>query len=148
MPGQTTGERRDSEQARRLSDTKGEPGSKKAAEQATVPPGRTWLWFLGLLFLNYFMVRLLLPGPEEPTTVPYTLFKNEVGKGNVGAIYSEGATITGRFITPVAYPLVDEKGQKPSGERNGTASPAPATQAPPTMSGRRFLLRKKALAEL
>lgn len=25
-----------------------------------------------------------MPSPEEPTTVPYTFFKNVVGKGNVG----------------------------------------------------------------
>ena len=45
-----------------------------------------------------------MPGPNAPVTVPYTLFKDEVGKGNVQAIYSQGDTITGRFKAPVTYP--------------------------------------------
>jgi cell division protease FtsH len=39
------------------------------------------------------------------------LFKAEVGKGNVEAIYSRGAEITGRFVTPVAYSPPDEEGR-------------------------------------
>ena len=31
-----------------------------------------------------------MPSPEAPVTVPYTLFKEEVRKGNVEAIYSRG----------------------------------------------------------
>ena len=34
--------------------------------------------------------------------VPYTLFKEEVGKGNVQAIHSQGDVLTGRFKTLVA----------------------------------------------
>jgi cell division protease FtsH len=41
--------------------------------------------------------------------VPYTLFKEQVGKGNVQAIYSQGETITGRFLAPVTYPPANEK---------------------------------------
>lgn len=135
MPGPTTGQRRDRNQAGRLAETKGEPGSKKGADQATVPPGRTWLWFLGLLLLNYFLVRLLMPGPEEPTTVPYTFFKHQVSQGNVGAIYSEGATITGRFIAPVAYPPQDDTVSVPSKEgRTGKAAPGGAKLNPPAMT--------------
>jgi cell division protease FtsH len=79
------------------------------------------------LLLNYVFVKLLLPGPEEPTTVPYTFFKNQVANSNVGAIYSEGETITGRFINPVAYPAEPEKSaaQTPSEQQRSTSKAAP-----------------------
>ena len=73
------------------------PGAPKGTGQAKVPPGRTWLWFLGILLANYLLMRFFVPGPDAPVTVPYTLFKKEVGKGNVEAIHSQGETITGRF---------------------------------------------------
>jgi cell division protease FtsH len=85
---------------------------------------------LGLLILNYFFVRLLLPGPEEPTTVPYTFFKNQVGSGNVGAIYSEGETITGRFINAVSYPAADEKSSAPTAGSQTTSEQHPAPPKP------------------
>ncbi len=130
MPGPKTAHRRNSEQNGRLKDQAGEPRAKKTTDQTAMPPRRTWIWFLGLLLINYFIVRLLLPNPQEPTTVPYTFFKNQVGSGNVGAIYSEGETITGRFITPVAYPPADDKSATPSdsgqtgGDRNRPAPKA------------------------
>jgi cell division protease FtsH len=80
-----------------------------------MPPGRTWLWFLGILLANYLVAKLLFPGPEGPVTVPYTFFKQEVAKGNVEAIYSQGESITGRFAKPVTYPPV-EKSDARSGE--------------------------------
>jgi cell division protease FtsH len=98
-----------------------------------MPPGRTWLWFFLVILANYLLVRLLLPTPEAPVTVPYTLFKAEVGKGNVAAIYSQGESITGRFKEPVTYPPADEKSMAPSGEaqkaseRRAIARGAPRT---------------------
>ena len=80
------------------------PGAPKGTVQAKMPPGKTWLWFLGILLANYLLMRLLLPSPEAPVTVPYTLFKEEVAKRNVEAIHSQGETITGRFKSPVTYP--------------------------------------------
>ena len=74
------------------------PGaSNKPTGPMKMPPGKTWLWLLGVLLANYLLVRFLLPSPEAPVTVPYTLFKEQVGKGNVQAIYSQGESITGRF---------------------------------------------------
>ena len=96
-----------------------------------MPPGRTWLWFVLVLLANYLLVRLLMPSPEGPVTVPYTLFKEEVRKGNVEAIYSQGDTITGRFKAPVTYPPAGEQEAVPSGSPNGE----PTTQA--TASARR-----------
>ncbi len=99
------------------------PGAAKGSEKAKMPPSQTWLWFLGALLANYLLVRLIFP-PEAPITVPYTLFKAEVGKGNVAAIYSQGETITGRFKTTVAYASTDKKGATPSAEPQKTAKPA------------------------
>src|SRR5215510_11030749 len=92
------------------------PGDPKDTGKATVPPGRTWLWFLAILLVNYLLMRFFVPGPDAPVTVPYTLFKEEVSKGNVEAIHSQGETITGRFKTPVTYPAADEKSAVPSGQ--------------------------------
>jgi cell division protease FtsH len=69
-----------------------------------MPPRRSWAWFAVVLLANFLVARLLFPGPEGPVTVPYTLFKEQVGKGNVHMIHSQGATVTGRFKTPVVYP--------------------------------------------
>ena len=66
-------------------------------------PRKTWLWFLLILVANFALSRFLVPGPEAPVTVPYTLFKEEVGKGNVEAIHAQGDAITGRFKAPVTY---------------------------------------------
>ncbi len=80
------------------------PGEPKNTQATAMPPRKTWLWFLLILFINYLMVRMLMPGAEGPMTVPYTVFKEEVRKGNVQAIYSRGDSIMGRFATPVTYP--------------------------------------------
>ena len=57
-----------------------------------------------------------MPSPEAPVTVPYTLFKEEVRKGNVKAIFSRGETIKGRFAAPVTYPPAPEQRTAPGGE--------------------------------
>ena len=57
------------------------PAAAKGNEGTTMPPRKMWLWFLFLLFTNYLLVRLLMPGGEDAITVPYTVFKDEVTKG-------------------------------------------------------------------
>ncbi len=83
-------------------------GADKRPDAAKMPPSRTWLWLLLVLFANYLLVRMLVQRPEPPLTVPYTVFKAEVAKGNVEAIYSHGEVITGRFVAAVTYPPPDE----------------------------------------
>jgi cell division protease FtsH len=68
-----------------------------------MPPRRTWITFLLVVLANFLLVRLLVPS-GEPVKVPYTLFREEVGRKNVEAIYSRGASITGRFAAPVTFP--------------------------------------------
>jgi cell division protease FtsH len=68
-----------------------------------------WLTFLVLLGLNYVLMRWLVPSPDAAITIPYTAFKEQVAKGNVQAIYSQGAEIEGRFGEAVTWPPPDRK---------------------------------------
>jgi cell division protease FtsH len=77
-----------------------------------------WLWFLVAVVVNYILFRFIIPSATAPVAVPYTLFRQEVAKDNVKAIYSQGGTITGTFSSPVIYPP-----EPPAGE---TASPGGA----------------------
>src|SRR5262245_15687889 len=91
----------------------------KSGGPPPMPPRRTWLWFLAILAVNFLLARLLFPGAEGPVTVPYTLFKEQVTKGNVQAIYSRADVITGKFKSPVTYPPPNEK----SAESGGSPQP-------------------------
>jgi cell division protease FtsH len=81
----------------------------KATGKSKMPPRKAWLWFVLVLLANFLLVRLLIPSPKAPVTVPYTLFKEEVTKRNVASIFSRGETLTGRFKTPITYPPAGEK---------------------------------------
>jgi cell division protease FtsH len=72
--------------------------------RSSMPPSRTWTFFLVALAINFLLVRFVLPRADAPVTVPYTLFKQEVTKRNVREIYSRGESITGHFTAPVTYP--------------------------------------------
>ena len=82
--------------------------------QFKMPPRRTWPWFLALVVANFLLVRMFMPSQEAAVTVPYTLFKEQVTKGNVQAIYSRGETLTGRFAAAVTYPPPAEKSAAPA----------------------------------
>jgi cell division protease FtsH len=133
--GQQTRRNRDSTPAGRGQPADSGPGAPKGIGQAKMPPGKTWLWFVLIVLANYVLVRLLMPGPEGPATVPYTLFKEEVGKGNVEAIHSRGATITGRFKTPVTYPPAGEQSGAPAGEPQPTGERPAAPGGEPRPAG-------------
>jgi len=75
-----------------------------------MPPGRAWIWFAIALLLNFAVARFFLPSPGSPLLLPYTIFKEQVSKGNVAAIFSRGETLTGLLKTPVTYPPAEEKG--------------------------------------
>src|SRR5436853_140569 len=84
------------------------PGEPKTPAPPNMPPRRTWLTFLVVILINYLVMRLLFPGPDAPTAVPYTFFKEQVAKSNVEAIYGRGEIIEGRFVAPVTYPPPDQ----------------------------------------
>ena len=86
-----------------------------------MPPRRTWLWFGLILLANFLLFRFLLPGPEAPLEVPYTLFKEQVRAGNVEKIYSQGDTVEGRFEEPLTYPPKGEGGSDPGSEPSRTS---------------------------
>src|SRR5689334_5481233 len=131
-PRETKGRRSELQQGKRSEDKTGETRGKPTVEKTGMPPGRTWGWFLVLLFVNYVLVRLFMPSPEQPTTVPYTFFKSQVASGNVGAIYSEGVTITGRFITPVLYPTPDDKNSSAPAQKPNEETPTGNRSTPTT----------------
>ena len=82
----------------------GRPPASGPEGQQRMPTRRMWLTFAIVLLANYVLVRILFPSPGDPIAIPYTAFKEEVSKGNVESIYSQGASIEGRFGTPVTWP--------------------------------------------
>jgi cell division protease FtsH len=106
MPWEKTNAPSSSDPPRRPPAPAGNDGQKRpgSSNQVAMPPRRTWSWFIIILLLNFLVVRFLLPREGEPTVIPYTLFKQEIEKSNVEAIYSHGVSITGRFRTAVLYP--------------------------------------------
>jgi cell division protease FtsH len=92
---------------------KNTPEYSNKGTQMKVPPARSWLVYVLLLLLNFIIVSWLFSGSSGAVTIPYTLFKDEVGKNNVAAISSQGNTITGRFKTPITYTPNIETGATP-----------------------------------
>ncbi|VCU72474.1 ATP-dependent zinc metalloprotease FtsH [Pigmentiphaga humi] len=88
---------------------------KRGGSPAAMPPRRMWLIFLAVLLVNYVVARYLSGGADEPITVPYTVFKEEVAKGNVTAIYSQGEGIEGRFVQAVTWPRATTEAPAKSG---------------------------------
>jgi cell division protease FtsH len=68
-----------------------------------MPPLRTLTWFLLIILVNFLLARFLFPRPES-TTIPYTLFRDQVIAKNVAAIYARGDRITGHFHKAITYP--------------------------------------------
>ena len=107
--------RRDRDPPRRQSPTVGDRrgGPQPPRSLQAMPPRRTWLTFLIILVINYVVMRILFPG-NEPISIPYTTFKEQVTKGNVESIYSKGAGIEGRFIAPVTWPPPEQQAKEAS----------------------------------
>jgi len=63
-----------------------------------------WVTLLILLAINWLLVPLLFPEPQDRITVPYTFFKQQVAAGNVSEITSRGDDIQGAFKQPVTDP--------------------------------------------
>jgi len=104
----------------------GPPGPPPPSPPPTAPPRRAWLIFLVIVLANFLLIRFLYPGPKS-AKVPYTLFKQEVVRGNVEKIYSRGESITGRFRASIRFPTVPDSvsGVRPQAVRNfSTTLPA------------------------
>jgi cell division protease FtsH len=103
-------------------------GAKKSARKTAATPPRIWILFLLALLANYFLARLLFPGPEAPVTVPYTLFKEEVGRHNVEAIFSQRDNITGLFRGPITSSPGVEKSVVPIAEPGAALKEVPKSK--------------------
>ena len=83
-----------------------DPPQRGQGPPSTPPPGpprRIWLFFVLIILANILLTRVFFPS-TRPVKVPYTLFKQEVVRGNVDKIYSRGESMTGRFRHAVTYP--------------------------------------------
>jgi cell division protease FtsH len=105
----------------------------------SMPPRRAWLWFAAVLLLNFLIVRFLMPGPEAPLVVPYTLFKEEVAHKNVQAIYSRGDTLTGRFAQAITYPPAPQTTPDGKAEPPKTVQPKGAPGHGPPRTSANFI---------
>jgi cell division protease FtsH len=83
-------------------------GAPNKGTTPAIPPRNAWLSFIIILVVNFLVVRFFFPNPNAPIKVPYTLFKQEVEKGNVERIFSRGESLTGRFETALTYPPADD----------------------------------------
>jgi cell division protease FtsH len=106
----------------RMSPATGSKPSQDSDRPSRMPGRRAWITFVIVLAVNYVVMRLLLPNPQEPITIPYTSFKEQVEKGNVDAIYSKGASIDGRFKKPVTWPPPGGKEAAAEGQNKGFAA--------------------------
>ena len=130
LPEQQTRSSSNSAPPGRNQPAKSGPGPQKAGRLAKMPPRNTWVWFVLILLANFMLMRLLMPRPDAPVPVPYTLFKEQVGKRNVEAIYSRGEALTGRFKSPVTYPPPREEGAAPSGKPGTVSERGAAARGP------------------
>src|SRR5918912_3941248 len=86
----------------------GHPGGEASpgGDRRPMVPGagrRFWQIVLAVLVLN-FVLSLALSGKAERLKVPYTLFYQQVQRGNVREISSKGDEIQGTFRVAVRYP--------------------------------------------
>lgn len=104
------------------------PTSAKGNDKPQWPSGRIWLWILGLLAINYFIGKYFFPGPEAAVKIPYTLFREQINKGNVVEIFATGLSVTGKFENPVII----------SGDKKSTADSADVRQTKKNVKAKNF----------
>ncbi len=68
-----------------------------------------WIIVLGLLAVNYLSVALFAPGRQRSATIPYSDpagsgFLQQVERGNVTKIKTQGTSVEGQFKAEVRYP--------------------------------------------
>jgi cell division protease FtsH len=120
--------RDDQKSLKPLPPTNESPSRPKTPDPTKLPPRKAWLMFAIILFINYLVMRTFFPGADTPVTVPYTVFKQEVAKGNVTSIYSKGTSIEGRFARAVTWPPPNEK-DKEANRRPGAILQTPSRTA-------------------
>jgi cell division protease FtsH len=80
-------------------------------EHKPPPPHRLrgfWLFFVGLLALNWILVLAFQPGVQPRVRVPFSpYFLDQVAAGQVASISSKSGAIDGTFRSKVRYPAND-----------------------------------------
>ncbi len=87
-------------------------GSQPSGTGPKAKPSFTrWIPFIALLLLVNFFVASTLPGKEPSRiTLPYSVFSDEVSRGNVSSVSSRGATLEGDLRKSISYtPPGDKK---------------------------------------
>jgi cell division protease FtsH len=92
------------EEQRGATATSGQRPEDQQDMRTTMRSPRFWVTLLVLLAINWLLVPLLLPEPQNRVSVPYTFFKQQVASGNVSEITSRGEDIQGQFKQPIAGP--------------------------------------------
>ena len=83
------------------------------------PSARIWFLLFAILALNYFLGRYLFPGSGASVKIPYTLFKEQVKKGNVEEIFATGLSISGKFEETVTIPPPGKNEKESAEETKG-----------------------------
>src|SRR5262245_11252799 len=104
------------EEGRGATATSGQRPEDRQDMRTTMRSPRFWITLLALLALNWLLVPLLFPQPQDRVTVPYTFFKQQVASGNVSKITSRGEDIQGEFKQPVADPNPPVDQAPPAGQ--------------------------------
>ncbi|HEV7216417.1 MAG TPA: ATP-dependent zinc metalloprotease FtsH [Chloroflexota bacterium] len=65
---------------------------------------RTWIVFVVIWIVIFFLIPLLFPGPSNLLAVSYTVFKQQVQADNVSEITSQGTAIQGDFKKAITDP--------------------------------------------
>ena len=84
----------------------------KDSAQKSKMPGKIWLWFIGMLILNYFIGKYFTDRMSDLEKIPYTVFKQEVLKHNVKEIYSKGSSLSGNFLNSISIPITETNGSR------------------------------------
>ena len=118
----------DTPPARRTPPAPTGPGAEKATWLPKMPPGRTWLWLALVLAVNFWLARMLMPGPEAPVTIPYTLFREEVSEGQRPG-----------DLQPWRHPhgALQDRGDLPAARSDDHAAPGPAPRSEGGVAARR-----------
>jgi cell division protease FtsH len=71
-------------------------------------PSRRSLWIaVGCLLVLNFVLASVIGRPSDPTSVPYSFFRDQVKAGNVSEVTSQSDTIEGTFSDAMRYPPSD-----------------------------------------
>ncbi len=110
---------------------------------------RTWIIFVVIWVVIFFLIPLLFPSSPDLLTIPYTTFKAQVAAGNVAEITSQGTAIQGTFKQAIPDPSPPPGQPAKSYTKFATEVPAFADDATldALLSSKGVVITSKPLAE-